>query len=130
MQLYHECHNVLATLRTTIHIFFFFFSSRRRHTRFKCDWSSDVCSSDLCLFSSSTRNIALGSGSITVAITSMASSLEFPESPFFFSSRIGLAIVSRVYLAGLAPGHCNSYHDGPVISFGRVRIHGPLAATA
>src|SRR5882762_5807177 len=25
----------------------FFFSSRRRHTIFKCDWSSDVCSSDL-----------------------------------------------------------------------------------
>src|SRR2546430_10155248 len=28
---------------------FFFFSSRRRHTRFDCDWSSDVCSSDLSL---------------------------------------------------------------------------------
>src|SRR5205085_4434017 len=28
-------------------IFNFFFSSRRRHTRFDCDWSSDVCSSDL-----------------------------------------------------------------------------------
>src|SRR4029077_19925972 len=27
--------------------FFFFFSSRRRHTRFKCDWSSDVCSSEI-----------------------------------------------------------------------------------
>src|SRR5215204_7206378 len=27
--------------------FFFFFSSRRRHTRSLCDWSSDVCSSDL-----------------------------------------------------------------------------------
>src|SRR2546430_10467034 len=26
---------------------FFFFSSRRRHTIFDCDWSSDVCSSDL-----------------------------------------------------------------------------------
>src|SRR5690242_21675348 len=26
----------------------FFFSSRRRHTRLTCDWSSDVCSSDLC----------------------------------------------------------------------------------
>src|SRR6266568_8993731 len=26
---------------------FFFFSSRRRHTRWNCDWSSDVCSSDL-----------------------------------------------------------------------------------
>src|SRR2546430_13938122 len=28
-------------------LFTFFFSSRRRHTRFDCDWSSDVCSSDL-----------------------------------------------------------------------------------
>src|SRR5438105_15325010 len=27
---------------------FFFFSSRRRHTRSTRDWSSDVCSSDLC----------------------------------------------------------------------------------
>src|SRR5690606_39940196 len=26
----------------------FFFSSRRRHTSFSRDWSSDVCSSDLC----------------------------------------------------------------------------------
>src|SRR2546430_3429090 len=31
----------------SILFFFFFFSSRRRHTRFDCDWSSDVCSSDL-----------------------------------------------------------------------------------
>src|SRR5438132_9625761 len=29
----------------------FFFSSRRRHTRSLCDWSSDVCSSDLIAFS-------------------------------------------------------------------------------
>src|SRR6267142_5643798 len=28
---------------------FFFFSRRRRHTRLTCDWSSDVCSSDLVL---------------------------------------------------------------------------------
>src|SRR2546430_11089182 len=28
-------------------VLYFFFSSRRRHTRFDCDWSSDVCSSDL-----------------------------------------------------------------------------------
>src|SRR4029077_12057248 len=25
----------------------YFYPSRGRHTRFKCDWSSDVCSSDL-----------------------------------------------------------------------------------
>src|SRR5690242_21149828 len=31
-------------------LFFFFFSSRRRHTRLTCDWSSDVCSSDLAEF--------------------------------------------------------------------------------
>src|SRR5260370_7611912 len=34
-------------LAETSFCFTFFFSSRRRHTRFKCDWSSDVCSSDL-----------------------------------------------------------------------------------
>src|SRR5438046_9653990 len=84
----------------------------------------ETCARTWCLFSSSTRNIAFGSGSITVAITSMASSLEFPESPFFFSSRIGLAIVSRAYLTALKTGGHNSHHDGPVISFGRVRIHG------
>src|SRR5260370_4419730 len=33
--------------KTVSHSMLFFFSSRRRHTRFKCDWSSDVCSSDL-----------------------------------------------------------------------------------
>src|SRR5437588_499113 len=31
----------------TFFLFVFFFSSRRRHTRSLCDWSSDVCSSDL-----------------------------------------------------------------------------------
>src|SRR6267143_3507525 len=34
-------------LIVTLYCFFFFFSSRRRHTRWNCDWSSDVCSSDL-----------------------------------------------------------------------------------
>src|SRR6266853_4980686 len=37
---FYSSRNVASTL-------FFFFSSRRRHTRFDCDWSSDVCSSDL-----------------------------------------------------------------------------------
>src|SRR5690242_6458999 len=32
---------------TTSQRVFFFFSSRRRHTSLTCDWSSDVCSSDL-----------------------------------------------------------------------------------
>src|SRR5256886_1944936 len=32
---------------SAVMLLLFFFSSRRRHTRFDCDWSSDVCSSDL-----------------------------------------------------------------------------------
>src|SRR5256886_4198314 len=36
----------------------FFFSSRRRHTRFDCDWSSDVCSSDLTAYARC--NISMG----------------------------------------------------------------------
>src|SRR2546430_4961194 len=54
-----RCDDCLALIILTIYLyfcsrllliflfFFFFFSSRRRHTRFDCDWSSDVCSSDL-----------------------------------------------------------------------------------
>src|SRR2546430_8006892 len=40
-----ECLVILCPIGLVL--FFFFFSSRRRHTRFDCDWSSDVCSSDL-----------------------------------------------------------------------------------
>src|SRR5256886_11578216 len=36
-----------AAKRESLRHQLFFFSSRRRHTRFDCDWSSDVCSSDL-----------------------------------------------------------------------------------
>src|SRR2546426_8966698 len=35
-------------MRLSMKLYFFFFSSRRRHTRLQGDWSSDVCSSDLC----------------------------------------------------------------------------------
>src|SRR5438034_6563776 len=40
---YATCCDPLVSVR----LLFFFFSSRRRHTRSLCDWSSDVCSSDL-----------------------------------------------------------------------------------
>src|SRR2546426_1536894 len=45
------CHwRLVAWCIRTVYVcfFFFFFSSRRRHTRLQGDWSSDVCSSDLC----------------------------------------------------------------------------------
>src|SRR2546430_13362726 len=40
----------------------FFFSSRRRHTRFDCDWSSDVCSSDLAVGDEREKVRALDAG--------------------------------------------------------------------
>src|SRR5688572_17695202 len=43
----------------------FFFSSRRRHTRFDCDWSSDVCSSDL--LASRTRLVRTAAAASSVA---------------------------------------------------------------
>src|ERR1700691_5902358 len=52
--------------------------------------------SPLFLFSSSTRNIALGSGSTTVAITSMASSFPLPSFDFFFSGS-GLLIMCSYF---------------------------------
>src|SRR2546430_363597 len=39
-------HNPARPPTSNPHSLIFFFSSRRRHTRFDCDWSSDVCSSD------------------------------------------------------------------------------------
>src|ERR1700735_2726303 len=47
------------------------------------------------LFSSSTRNIRLGKGSMTVATTSMASSLPLPSADFFFSGN-GLFAISSI----------------------------------
>src|SRR5437588_10379485 len=42
------CSAILLTcIGSVFLLFLFFFSSRRRHTRSLCDWSSDVCSSDL-----------------------------------------------------------------------------------
>src|SRR5207237_4584056 len=58
---YHSRLPVLALISLVfLLLFFFFFSSRRRHTRFKCDWSSDVCSSDL--------NLNLSGGMATGAL--------------------------------------------------------------
>src|SRR6266478_7633906 len=53
--------------------FFFFFSSRRRHTRFDCDWSSDVCSSDL-----SSKRCAISSA-VTCDVSAQPSTATLPS---------------------------------------------------
>src|SRR5438034_6591746 len=53
----------LTVLLVHLFFFFFFFSSRRRHTRSLCDWSSDVCSSDLQFLDQAVTSVALVSDS-------------------------------------------------------------------
>src|SRR5438309_4199141 len=47
---------------------FFFFSSRRRHTRWNCDWSSDVCSSDLLVGAAVANSLAFGLGIAAIGV--------------------------------------------------------------
>src|SRR5205085_6728323 len=66
----------------------FFFSSRRRHTRFDCDWSSDVCSSDLAFharrmrraFEGSNRVVQVGVQSTSGKTLARARELATPDS--------------------------------------------------
>src|SRR5256886_4995802 len=58
-------------------LYFFFFSSRRRHTRFDCDWSSDVCSSDLApvtILEERTVGPSLGADSIRQGLIAISAS--------------------------------------------------------
>src|SRR5260370_36512444 len=86
----------------------FFFSSRRRHTRFKCDWSSDVCSSDLIHFAS--KRITINPGAIMDVDLGL---LSFPTGQQTFH------IVARVF---------DGLHNLPV-ALGPVLL-GPLMVTA
>src|SRR2546430_9067631 len=60
-----------------IHVVFFF-SSRRRHTRFDCDWSSDVCSSDLAASNAAAHSVC-GRSWPTVTPREPHASSEKPE---------------------------------------------------
>src|SRR5438270_8744478 len=70
--------------------FFFFFSSRRRHTRFDCDWSSDVCSSDL--DSNKRRHTSFASVDAIAEIEETSSDIVLPRSE---ERRVGKECRSR-----------------------------------
>src|SRR6267142_160643 len=72
-------------------MFFFFFSSRRRHTRLTCDWSSDVCSSDLHLVGTSMGGVfaamfasGLSAGEALERVTSIGDREIVRAEPFAF----------------------------------------------
>src|SRR5256886_57879 len=86
------------------HVLYFFFSSRRRHTRFDCDWSSDVCSSDL--FSIRTR-----------------APVQIPDQRAFLQCRARTASdASRV---GLEPNNPDKQIDENSVHHGTVSVSAP-----
>src|SRR5215211_1488946 len=92
--------------------FFFFFSSRRRHTRSLCDWSSDVCSSDLPML----RQLP------TQAMTMGLRFGKVPDVDRYIEDdellEVGGLKVSALYTPGHAPGHLAFYveDDGVVVA--------------
>src|SRR5256886_7927417 len=60
----------------------FFFSSRRRHTRFDCDWSSDVCSSDLHLLAAARGRLLLHLDDVGAFIAQQRDERALPEARF------------------------------------------------
>src|SRR2546430_3175650 len=99
--------NILPLLRSHA-IYIFFFSSRRRHTRFDCDWSSDVCSSDL---SASGRRVIRSSGigavlrvasqsDVSVALLQVSSTSLGGRSPTTTSSHPGKVKIGRASCRG------------------------------
>src|SRR3989475_7658623 len=73
----------------------FFFSSRRRHTRFDCDWSSDVCSSDLMAGEDDRLLVIVG----PCSIHDPAAAIEYARrlAPIREQYKDTLEIVMRVY---------------------------------
>src|SRR5688572_32970090 len=81
----------------------FFFSSRRRHTRFDCDWSSDVCSSDLPLKKSVIGQQIAAADGIEAAHGAHEVSLDFRSE----ERRVGKECRSR-----WSPDHSKKNWDG------------------
>src|SRR2546430_12069276 len=74
-------------------VVYFFFSSRRRHTIFDCDWSSDVCSSDLGITGPSTASPYLRNLQFDVeALSAPDARMEWPRSE---ERRVGKECRSR-----------------------------------
>src|SRR5260370_30330175 len=102
----------------------FFFSSRRRHTRFKCDWSSDVCSSDT-LFGGFAPMI------LTWAKQQSAGSIYAPA--WYVMCAAGLALLAIPWLGRAGAGRRGSVRDeatpGAADGLGSVALAEPSGPT-
>src|SRR2546430_6331971 len=83
--------NTFASPCIDVVLLFFFFSSRRRHTRFDCDWSSDVCSSDLEHWLNGEKLLEFDLG--TARMDSCLAKSKFRSLPWFGERRRGHIIL-------------------------------------
>src|SRR5438132_3615623 len=79
----------------------FFFSSRRRHTRSLCDWSSDVCSSDLLTRKLLPQMIARKRGAI-LNVSSLAGFLPIPGTAVYAATKAYVNSFSEALQIGRA----------------------------
>src|SRR2546430_5537744 len=103
--------------------FFFFFSSRRRHTRFDCDWSSDVCSSDLIWVYAQTWGWWYALGFVLLMFVHECGHL-------LAARRIGLKVGAPVFMPFM--GEFIALKEAPPNAWieAQVGIGGPLLGTA
>src|SRR5215213_6597554 len=88
------------------YFFFFFFSSRRRHTRLVSDWSSDVCSSDLCGWGGMVMHAAAEHGVKALGVTLSRNQAEWAQTE-----------IERRGLGDLAEVRHLDYRDAPEQQF-------------
>src|SRR5260370_38358307 len=101
----------------------FFFSSRRRHTRFKCDWSSYVCSSDLSEFGLARARPNSDQFSPCAAMQSIQPCLaRLPSRMLLVSAILRAVRASQTIRASGRPTHP---HAKRLPSTLRCQLHGP-----
>src|SRR5260370_24475352 len=106
---------------------YFFFSSRRRHTRFKCDWSSDVCSSDLASQTAGNLNVVVVGWNDTQAAVSKVSDTAGNVYALAVGPTPGTELSQSVYYAknivsAAAGAKRVTVHFSPAAAFPYVRI--------
>src|SRR2546427_3633643 len=112
--------------------FFFFFSSRRRHTRFDCDWSSDVCSSDLSGYAGA-GTITLGGYDYHDSTRATGESRNFKAGQMIgavleYAQRVGAPVMIYVFSDGSLSS--SSMVDSSTAGRGKLAWQGDNSSTA